>query len=51
MENTTEPKTAQTLSSDDLMFLAAIQDTEKRKAVISTLKSAGLLPLSSHRQH
>jgi hypothetical protein len=44
--------TNQALTCDDLMFLAAIRkDTEKRKAVISILKEAGLLPLSSHQQH
>lgn len=41
--DTTEQETNQTLAPGDRLFLAAIQDEQKRAEVISILKSAGLL--------
>ncbi len=34
----------QTLAPEDRLFLAAIQDEQKRQEVISILKHAGLIP-------
>ena len=39
----TEDETTKALAPDDIMFLAAIQDAEKRQEVILILRSAGLL--------
>ena len=43
-ERSTEQNPFEHLSLEDRLFLAAIQDIEKRKEVISILKRAGLIP-------
>jgi hypothetical protein len=43
-ERTKEQSPFEHLTSEDRLFLAAIQNEEKRNEVISILKRAGLIP-------